>query len=57
MNYQVMEKPILNDKVKRVKESYFETDVRLSTERIRFVIEAYREAGGGIPDHHQSKGI
>ncbi|MDD5095211.1 MAG: pyruvate formate lyase family protein [Dehalococcoidia bacterium] len=46
MSYQVMEKPALTDKVKRVKDSFFESEVRLSTERIRFVIEAYREAGG-----------
>ncbi|MDD5095338.1 MAG: pyruvate formate lyase family protein [Dehalococcoidia bacterium] len=49
MSYQVMHKATLTEKVKRVKDSFFETEVRLSTERIKFVVQAYREAGGEAP--------
>ncbi|MDD5095087.1 MAG: pyruvate formate lyase family protein, partial [Dehalococcoidia bacterium] len=45
-SYQVLEKPVLTDRVKRVKDSFFETEVKLSSERVRFLLEAYREAGG-----------
>ncbi|MFA4837402.1 MAG: pyruvate formate lyase family protein [Dehalococcoidia bacterium] len=48
-SYQVLEKPVLTDRVKRVKSSFFETEVKLSLERLKFLLEAYRDAGGEPP--------
>ncbi|MDD5094834.1 MAG: pyruvate formate lyase family protein [Dehalococcoidia bacterium] len=49
MIYQLDVQAKLSDRVKRLKESFHEAPVKLSTERLRFVLEAYRETEGRAP--------
>lgn len=46
---QVSEKGVLSDKVRKLKESLLEIKPRLLTERLRFLMEAYRETEGEPP--------
>ena len=49
MIYQLEEKPKLSERVNKLKESFHDTPVKLSTERIKYVLEAYRENQGKAP--------
>ena len=49
MSYQLKEKSKLSERVTSLKESFHESPVRLSTERLKFVLEAYRENEGKPP--------
>lgn len=45
MTYQLVEKPNLTDRVKRLKDSFFDAPVKLSTERLKSILKVYKEAG------------
>ncbi len=44
MTYQLKEKPILADRVQSLKDSFFDTPVKLSTERLKSILRVYKEA-------------
>ncbi|MGB5158518.1 pyruvate formate lyase family protein [Desulfobacterium sp. N47] len=45
-SYQITEKPVLTERVERLKESFINTEIKSSTERTRALHEVYKEAGG-----------
>ncbi|MBA3036790.1 MAG: hypothetical protein FP814_09885 [Desulfobacterium sp.] len=45
-SYQIAEKAVLTERVKRLKDSFIDTEIKSSTERTRALHEVYLEAGG-----------
>ncbi|MFA4837215.1 MAG: pyruvate formate lyase family protein, partial [Dehalococcoidia bacterium] len=49
MTFQLQEKAILSERVSKLKESFHEAPIKMSTERLKYVVEAYKENEGRAP--------